>query len=198
MSSSLPSAIQSEHGYTLVEVAIAIGLSFLIVGLVYSTYLMGNRFITTWHDGLRLDNELHQTSVQFTRDVHRARSVARPDAHTLQLVAGRQDTTVYRWQPEEGLRRNGRTILSAALPIEQAVFRTTAITDEQATGAAQTSAAHTSAAHTSAAHASAGRTARIPISMVLTAPEEHPPMPAWTIQAVPRNALSWQSSRPSD
>lgn len=188
MSSLPPSAIQSEHGYTLVEVAIAIGLSFLIVGLVYSTYLMGNRFITTWHNGLRLDNELHQTSVQFTRDVHRARSVARLDDQTLQLVAGRQDTTVYRWQPEEGLRRNGRTILSAALPIEQVVFRATEITDEQATGAGQPSAAH----------ASAGRTSRIRVSLDLTAPEEHRPMPAWTIQAVPRNALSWQSSRPSD
>lgn len=183
MPSSPSSAVQSEHGYTLVEVAIAIGLSFLIVGLVYSTYLMGSRLITTWHDGLRLDNELHLTSVQFTRDVHRAGSVTRLDDHTLQLVAGRQDTTVYQWHPEQGLRRNGRILLSAALPIEQAVFRTTDITGDQGNGAAP---------------ASAARASRIYISLVLTAPEEHRPLPSWTIQAVPRNALSWQSGLSSN
>jgi len=63
---------QSEHGYTLVEVAVAIGVSFIIVGLVYSTYLMASRVTERWHAGLRLENELHQTSVQLTRDVYRA------------------------------------------------------------------------------------------------------------------------------
>lgn len=194
--------LQSERGYTLVEVAVAIGVSFIVVGLVYSTYLMASRLTEQWHDGLRLDNALHQTGVQFTRDVYRARSIAHPDAHTLRLVTSQRnssyrdtnqrdtsqrDTTVYHWSPDDGLRRNGRSLLSGTLPIEQVAFsiteRTTDITDGRGTGVAQVSLILTRLEE--------------PQSEESRVEERRQP-PSWTIEARTRNVLAWHHGASAD
>ena len=184
--------LQSERGYTLVEVAVAIGVSFIVVGLVYSTYLMASRLTEQWHDGLRLDNALHQTGVQFTRDVYRARSIAHPDAHTLRLVttqrnSTQRDTTVYHWSTDDGLRRNGRSLLSGTLPIEQVAFsvteRTTDITDGRGTGVAQVSLILTRLEE--------------PQSEESRVEERRQP-PSWTIEARTRNVLAWHHGASAD
>ena len=199
--------LQSERGYTLVEVAVAIGVSFIVVGLVYSTYLMASRLTEQWHDGLRLDNALHQTGVQFTRDVYRARSIAHPDAHTLRLVttqrnSTQRDTTVYHWSTDDGLRRNGRSLLSGTLPIEQVAFsvteRTTDITDGRGTGVAQVSLTLTRLeepqSEESRSEESRSEESRVEESRA----EERRQPPSWTIEARTRNVLAWHHGASAD
>jgi len=198
-------------------VAVAIGVSFIVVGLVYSTYLMASRLTEQWHDGLRLDNALHQTGVQFTRDVYRARSIAHPDAHTLRLVTSQRntsqrntsqrnssyrdtsqrDTTVYHWSPDDGLRRNGRSLLSGTLPIEQVAFsvteRTTDITDGRGTGVAQVSLILTRLEEPQLEEFRSEES-RVEESRV----EERRQPPSWTIEARTRNVLAWHHGASAD
>ena len=90
-----------EHGYTLVEIGVAMTLSGLVLGLAFQSYLLARKAAGTWQRKLERENDVHVALTRVTRDLYEARAIRHPTAGTWTLRRPAAEPITY-------TRRGGR------------------------------------------------------------------------------------------
>jgi Tfp pilus assembly protein PilE len=99
--------LEQQAGFTIVEAMIALLLTSLVVGLVYSSFRFFSRAMSRWERRMALENTVHTVVRDLTRVAYRAVEIRRAEGRW--SFVGRRGTTTYRHRATT-LRRNGRAV----------------------------------------------------------------------------------------
>lgn len=99
--------IYSESGYTVIEILIAMQLSFIAFSIIYLNYSFINNYMHRLENRITAEIVCANLSQNLTKQLTEVREVLRADAHTVVCIKSSDDTL---WlQINEQLLLNGKT-----------------------------------------------------------------------------------------
>jgi len=109
------SDISGDAGYTLVETAIALVITTIVVAAGYSSYVFMQRIVTDWQHAILVENAAHRIVRDVTRQIRRSETPPTTSRGVLQLEpdAGMMR---YRLRGQE-LVRDGRRLHASAVRV---------------------------------------------------------------------------------
>ncbi len=72
--------MKTEHGYTIIEILVALTLVSIILGLASSAFIFSSRQLVRWSDGVRFNNEAHISGTVLYQDLLGAEEIVLSDS----------------------------------------------------------------------------------------------------------------------
>ena len=91
----LKSALTDSKGYTIIELLIAIQLAFLVISLVYVSYLFAIRLLNQWQERTDLEIKMASMSQVLSNIFHETDQILIAEKERLVLVTSKNDTIVF-------------------------------------------------------------------------------------------------------
>lgn len=108
--------IQDNEGYTLVELMVALLVTLMLGGVLFSVYLATTKWVEPWRREITLEDHTHLIVQRLFTDLAYAEQLIYEDDASWMLTYPSGRVVRYRYQ-DSSLRRNGRQMHDQALSV---------------------------------------------------------------------------------
>jgi hypothetical protein len=92
--------VNSDSGYTLIEVIIAIQIAMIIISFTYSIYLFGFRFISRWEDKTNLISQELLLRTAITKKIGNSKRITEISPSSITTLNSNHKTSILLWSED--------------------------------------------------------------------------------------------------